>query len=109
MAFLSIYGTLILVVALFVGYLLAGQTARVVIVIMLLIGAVGPPVASFIEGYSGQAKARNVRRWLFIALAALAAIVVLSFILKLLFLLLVTGAMVAIVVISGVLLGVIRR
>lgn len=109
LAFLSVYGTLILVAALFAGYLLAGQTARVVIVVMLLIGAVGPPVASFIEGYSGQARARNVRRWMFIVLAALAAIVVFSFLLELLFLLLVIGAVVAIVIVSGVLLGVIRR
>jgi hypothetical protein len=109
LAFLRIYGTLILVVALFVGYVLAGDTARVVIVIMLLIGAVGPTVASFIEGYSGEAKARNMRRWTFIALAALAAIVVLSFLLQLLYLLVVIAAVVGVVILSGILLGVIRR
>jgi hypothetical protein len=81
----------------------------VVLVIMLLIGAVGPSLASFVEGYSGEKKARNVRRWLFIVLAALAALVVLSFILKLLWLLLVVAGVVAVVILSGMLLGVFRR
>ena len=109
LAALSVYGTLVLVIALFVGYLLAGPAMRVVLVIMLLVGAVGPSVASFIEGYAGEAKARNLRRWLFIVLAALAALVVLSFILHLLLLLAVLAGVVAIVVISALLLGVFRR
>ena len=109
LAALSVYGPVILVVAIFVGYLLAGQAMRVVLVIMLLIGAVGPSVASFTEGYSGEKKARNMRRWLFIILAALAALVVLSFIVKLLLLLLVLAGIVAVVILSGFLLGVFRR
>ena len=109
LAVLSVFGPVILTVVIFVGYLLAGQAMRVVLVIMLLIGAVGPSVASFVEGYSGEKKARNVRRWLFIVLAALAVLVVLSFILKLLWLLLVVAGVVAIVVLSGMLLGVFRR
>ncbi len=109
LAALSVYGPMILTVALFIGYLLAGPAMRVVLVIMLLIGAVGPSVASFVEGYSGEAKARNLRRWLFIILAALAALVVLSFILRLLLLLAVLAGVVAIVVISALVLGVFRR
>jgi hypothetical protein len=109
LAVLSVFGPVILTVLIFVGYLLAGQAMRVVLVIMLLIGAVGPSLASFVEGYSGEKKARNVRRWLFIVLAALAALVVLSFILKLLWLLLVVAGVVAVVILSGMLLGVFRR
>jgi hypothetical protein len=109
LAALSVFGPLILTVVIFVGYLLAGPAMRVVLVVMLLIGAVSPSVTSFVEGYSGEAKARNLRRWLFIILAALAALVVLSFILHLLLLLAVLAGVVAIVVISALLLGVFRR
>ena len=109
LAVLNAYGPLILTAALFVGYLLAGPAMHVVLVIMLLIGAVGPSLTSFVEGYSGAAKARRLRGWLFIVLAALAALVVLSFILRLLLLLLVLAGLVAIVVLSGFLLGVFRR
>jgi predicted membrane channel-forming protein YqfA (hemolysin III family) len=109
LAALSVYGPVILVVAIFAGYLLAGPAMRVVLVIMLLIGAVGPSVASFAEGYAGEKKARNMRRWLFIILAALAVLVVFSFLVRLLLLLLVVAAVVAIVVLSGLLLGVFRR
>jgi hypothetical protein len=106
---LNVYGPVILVVALFAGYLIAGSAMRVVLVVMLLIGAVDPSVVSFAEGYSGEKKARNLRRWLLIVLAALAALVVLSFFLKLLILLPVAAGVVAIVVLSALLLGVFRR
>ncbi len=109
LARLSVYGPLVLTVAVFVGYLLAGSAMRVVLIIMLLIGAVGPSVAGFIEGYAGQKKARNLRRWLFIMVAALATLVVLSFFLQLLLLLLVLAGVVGIVLLSGRLLGVFRR
>jgi hypothetical protein len=109
LAALSVYGPLILTVVIFAGYLLAGPSMRVVLVVMLLIGAVGPSVAGFVEGYAGEGKARNLRRWLFVILAALAALVVLSFFLQLLFLLLVLATVVGVVVLSGLLLGVFRR
>ncbi len=95
--------------AVFVGYLLAGSAMRIVLIIMLLVGAVGPSVAGFVEGYAGEKKARNLRRWLFIIVAGLAVVVVLSFFLQLLLLLLVLAGIVGIVVLSGLLLGVFRR
>lgn len=106
---LSIYGPTVLVVGLFVAYVLAGSVTRGFILALLIVGTLGPFVVAFFEGTAGPRQAHQARVLFFLLVAAFAALIVLSFLIKLVLVLLAMAAIVVVLVFAAVLLGLIGR
>jgi hypothetical protein len=101
-----LYGPAALVVALFIAYVLTGMPTRAFIVLLLIVGTVGPVAAASLE-QRGDRVAHDVRMFVFLVVLALVALIVLTLLLRFFFVLLVAAAMAAVLVIAAFTLGLI--
>jgi hypothetical protein len=106
---LDTYGPLMLVAGLLIAYALAGALTRWFIIILLVAVTAGPYVVTLVERFGDRERAHTARMIVFLVVAACAGALILSFVVRLVLVLL---AMVAIVVVLGlaaVLLGLVGR
>lgn len=101
-----VYSPAALVVALLVAYVLTGMPTRVFIVVLLIVGTVGPVAAASLEQRGGRA-AHDMRLFIFLVVVALVALIVLTLLLRFFFVLLVATAMAAVLLIAAFTLGLI--
>jgi hypothetical protein len=104
----NIYGPLILVVGLIVAYALAGHVTRWFILILLVVGTLGPIFVTYAEKRSGAQRAYNARGIMFLIIAVCAGALVLSFVVRLVLVLLAMVAIFMLLILAAVLLGLVR-
>ena len=104
----STYGPLILVVGLIAAYALAGNVTRWFILILLVVGTLGPIIVTYAEKRSGPQRAYNARGIMFLIIAVCAGALVLSFIVRLVLVLLAMVAIFMLLILAAVLLGLVR-
>ncbi len=107
-AWVRAHGPLLLIVGLLIAYALAGHVARAFLIILLVAGILGPFIVTYTEKRVGAKQAHNARVIMFLVIAVCAAALALSFVVKLVLVLLAMVAIFVLLALAAVLLGLVR-